>query len=211
IHDLLVTDSDILLPSASDCDGLTAEMAWISDTEGTAAWFSDSGASAWLTETEGAWLTDTEGGPSLTDSDAARFSDSDAIFGDISSLPPSTVSHWLSDEANVDMDGKVRVMSGANGALDIDAFEEAFAALTDVEPGDSDKNIKGEMATEGVLGVVDYSEFWESIRPLIGANVGKVPDAGAPNISLAQAVDQEKLAQEIQVLLSSVVGDVVEH
>ncbi|KIJ15450.1 hypothetical protein PAXINDRAFT_168953 [Paxillus involutus ATCC 200175] len=211
MHDLLVPDSDILLLSASECDGLTAEMAWISDTAGTATWFSDSDASAWLTETEDAWPTDTEGGLLLTDSDAAWFSDSDAVFGDMSSLPPSAVSNWLSDEADVDMDGKVGVTSGANGALDVDAFEEAFAALTDVEPGDSDENIDGEKTTEGVPGVVDYSEFWESIRPFIGANeVGKVPDAGAPNVSLAQTVDQEKLAQEIRVLLSSVVGD-VEH
>ncbi|KAF9228290.1 hypothetical protein BS17DRAFT_331741 [Gyrodon lividus] len=191
---LLVPDSDILL-RVSNCDGPTVKTAWISDTGGTAAWFSDSDASAWFTETEGAWLTDTERGPLLTDSDAAWFSDSDAVFGDMSSVPPSTASNWLSDDANVDTDGEVGAISGRSGALDAAAFEEAFAALTDVEPGD-----EGGGRTTQEVEVGNYSEFWEAMRPLIGIDEeGKVPDAGS--------VDQEKLAQGIQGLLSGVVGD----
>lgn len=199
INNFLIPDSDILLPSASDSDGPqgVVDTAWLSDDACAASWFADSETSAWLTETE-AWLTDTEGGgPLLTDSDGAWLSDSDAVFGDMSSLPPSSASNWLSDDADVDTDGEVGGMEGPDGGFDPAAFERTFAAL--VERGGrgvADKNEGGGSSTRAV-----ESELWESLRPLLGGN-----DTGTATGDVDESVDANKVAQDIQKLLNGLVG-----
>ncbi|KAF8551018.1 hypothetical protein OG21DRAFT_1513295 [Imleria badia] len=202
MNNLLVPDSDILLPSASDSDRPqgVVDTARLSDDACTASWFTDSEASAWLTETE-AWLTDTEGGPLRTDSDGAWLSDSDAVFGDMSSLPPSSASNWLSDDADVDTDCEVGGMDGPGGGFDTAAFERAFAAL--VERGGRgvvDKNEGGD--SQGTRAV--ESELWESLRPLLGSNA--LNDTGTATGDVGESVDADKVAQDIQELLNSLVG-----
>ncbi|KAN0074449.1 hypothetical protein V8E55_011861 [Tylopilus felleus] len=112
IDNLLVPNSDILLPSVSDSDGpkRQVDITWLSDDACATSWLTDLEASAWLTEME-VWLTDTEGGgPLLTDSDGAWLSDSEAVFGDMLSLPPSSASNWFSDDAAIDTDCEVGAM-----------------------------------------------------------------------------------------------------
>jgi hypothetical protein len=200
INNFIVPDSDILLPSASDSDGPreTVDATWLSDDARTATWFTDSEASAWLTETE-AWLTDTEAGPLLTDSDGAWLSDSDGVFGNMSSFPPSSASNWLSDDADIDTDGEVGVMDG----LDTAAFERAFAALVERGGRSVSKNeSSGGSATHGTRGV--ESELWESMRPLLGGNA--LDNAGTATRDVGDSIDENKVAQDIQELLDGFVG-----
>lgn len=203
----LVPDSDILLPSARDSDGPQgiADATWLSDDPCTASWFTDSEASAWLTETE-TWLTETEGGPLLTDSDAAWLSDSDAVFGDMSSLPPSSASNWLSDDADVDTDGEFGAMKGQGSGFDAVAFESAFAALVERGGQGAGKDeTGGSGATHGVGVVVAESKFWESMEPLLGGNASNKA-AGTVSGDASDAVDEKKVAQDIQELLGRFVG-----
>lgn len=210
INDIAVPDSGMLLPSASDSDGprKAADATWLSDDASTAAaWFTDSEASAWLTETE-AWLTDTEGGgggPLLTGSDGTGtwLSDSDAVFGDMSSL----ASNWLSDDADVDTDdGELGAMGGQgqDGGFDTTAFQMAYAAL--VERG---RNvIKDGPQGGGALSAVTHAHdtqrvvesgsglFWECMQPLLGGGRGALNDdtGTAPEV-----------AQDIQALLDETI------
>ena len=198
INNLIVPDSDILLPSASDSDGphTAVDATWLSDDARTASWFTESEASAWLTETE-AWLTDTEAGPLLTDSDGAWLSDSDGVFGDMISFPPSSASNWLSDDADVDTDVEIGAMEG----LDTAAFEKAFAALVEREGRSVSKN-EGSGATHGMR--IVESEFWESMRPLLGGNA--LDNAGTATGDVGDSIDEDKVAQDIQKLLDGFVG-----
>ncbi|KAG8221359.1 hypothetical protein J3R82DRAFT_1531 [Butyriboletus roseoflavus] len=203
VNNLVVPDSDILLPSASDSDGPqgATDATWLSDGACTASWLTDSEASAWLTETE-AWLTDTEGGPLLADSDATWLSDSDAVFGDMSSLPPSSASNWLSDDADADTDGEFRAMEGqGNSGSDAVALERAFATLVERGGRGADKDeIGGSGATHGAGVMVVESEFWESMQPLLGGDASK--EAGTvPGGNASEAIDEDKVAQDIQELL----------
>ncbi|KAF8448689.1 hypothetical protein L210DRAFT_2619475 [Boletus edulis BED1] len=213
INNFVVPDSDILLPSASDSDASRgpADTTWLSDDACATSWFTDPETSAWLTETE-TWLTDTEGGgPLLTDSDGAWLSDSDAIFGDMSSLPPSSASNWLSDDADVDTDGEVG--QGQDGGFDTAAFERAFAAL--VERGGRSIGSNGEGngsssgATIGTHGTGEVEpEFWASMQPLLGANLA-LDDASLLGAMTGGAVgtnDKDKVVQGIQGLLDGSVG-----
>ncbi|KAG6381882.1 hypothetical protein JVT61DRAFT_499 [Boletus reticuloceps] len=208
INNFVVPDSDILLPSASDSDAPRgpADTTWLSDDACATSWFTDPEASAWLTETE-AWLTDTEGGgPLLTDSDGAWLSDSDAIFGDMSSLPPSSASNWLSDDADVDTDGEVGQGQGQgqDGGFDTAAFERAFAALVERggrSIGSNDKGGGGSSgATTGTHGTGEVEpEFWASMQPLLGANLA-LEDAslGAMTGGAVDTNDKDKVVQDIQ-------------
>ena len=205
INNLIVPDSDILLPSASDSDGPQAavDAPWLSDDTRTASWFADSEASAWLTETE-AWLTDTEGGPLLTDSDGAWLSDSDGVFGNLTSLPPSSTSNWLSDDADIDTDGEVGAMEGRGSAFDTAAFESAFAALVE-RGGRSIGKDEGGASGATVHGTrVAESEFWESMRPLLGENA--LVDAGRATGDVGNSIDEDGVAHDIQELLDGFVG-----
>ncbi|KAH0829222.1 hypothetical protein J3R83DRAFT_2787 [Lanmaoa asiatica] len=204
INNLMVPDSDILLPSASDSDGprRAADTTWLSDGACTAPWLTDPEASAWLTETE-AWLTDTDGGPFLTDSDGAWLSDSDAVFGDMPSLPPSSASNWLSDDADVDSDGEFGAMEGQDSGFDAAAFERAFAAL--VEHGGQSvgkDEVGGGGAAYGTR--VVESEFWKSMQPLLGGNASNDAAGTAPG-DAGDRVDEDKVARDIQELLDGFV------
>lgn len=205
INNLVLPDSDILLPSASDSDGPRGivDATWLSD---------DARAASWLTETE-AWLTDTEGGPRLTDSDAAWLSDSDAVFEDMSSsLPPSAASNWLSDDADVDVDtdGELGAMEGRDGGFDADAFEWAFAALVEHGgPGgrgaaNNSKDGAEAGASSATHSARVESEFWESMQPLLGANA--IKDVGVVSGPVGSVGDPRPVAQDIQALFDGLVG-----
>lgn len=191
INNLAVPDSDILPHSASDSDRPQAapNATWLSDDVCTASWFTDSEVSAWLTETD-TWLTDTEGGPLLADSDGAWLSDSDAVFGDMSSLPPSSASNWLSDDADVDTDGEVGTMEGRAGGFDTAAFESAFAALVEREGRSVEGGGSGTKVVE--------SEFWESML-----RRSALDDGG---MASGDSAIEEKVAQDIQELLAGLGG-----
>ena len=197
IDNLLVPDSDILLPSASDSDGpkRKVDTTWLSD---------DACATSWLTETD-AWLTDTEGGgPLLTDSDGTWLSDSEAVFGDMSSLPPSSASNWFSDDADIDTDWDGRAMKGRDGAFDTVAFESVFSAF--VEHGGQSaigQDVGG--INGGVYGTKEIdSELWESMRSLLGGNT--LDGAGTAIGDVGETVDGAKVAQDIQELIKGLVG-----
>lgn len=202
INNLVIPDSDILPHSASDSDRPQAapDPTWLSDDACT-AWFTDSEVSAWFTETD-TWLTDTEGGPLLADSDGAWLSDSDAVFGDMSSLPPSSASNWLSDDADVDTDCEVGTMEGRDGGFDTAAFERAFAALVeregrsvvDKEEGDGDSG-----ATHGTK--VAEPEFWESML-----RRSALDDRGMATEDMGDSANEDKVAQDIQKLLDGLGG-----
>ena len=206
IDNLLVPDSDILLPSASDSDGPKRKIdtTWLSDDACATSWLTDSEVSAWLTETD-AWLTDTEGGgPLLTDSDGAWLSDSEAVFGDMSSLPPSSASNWFSDDADIDTDWESGPMKGRDGAFDTAAFESAFSAF--VEHGGQSaigQDVGG--INGGVYGTKEIdSELWESMRSLLGGNA--LEGAGTATGDIGETVDGAKVAQDIQELIKGLVG-----
>ena len=203
INSLLVPDSDILLPSAGDSDGLpgVTDVAWLSDDACATSWLTGSEASAWLTETE-AWLTDTEGGPLLTNSDAAWLSDSEAVFGDMSSLPPSSASNWLSDDADIDTDGEGGTTNGQDGGFDAAAFEQVIATF--VERGGRSADGKDEGNGSGATSTsVAESDFWETMRPLVGGSAIKLEDGAA---AAGESVDQDKVVQDLQALLGGLVG-----
>ncbi|KAG2153414.1 hypothetical protein DEU56DRAFT_849538 [Suillus clintonianus] len=116
------------------------------------------------------------------DSDAF-FSDSDGVLGDASELPPSSMSDWLSsdDDGGVDM-GELLALDESSG-LDLEGAypPNAFADM-------------------------DFTEFWESLKPLLQASAG---GEGETIVSMESGavvdgvdVDHGKLAQEVQVLFS---------
>ncbi|KAG1774984.1 hypothetical protein EV702DRAFT_1008320 [Suillus placidus] len=113
----------------------------------------------------------------------AFFSDSDGVLGDASEFPPSSISDWFSsdDDGGADM-GELLTLDGSSG-LDLeDSFPpNAFADM-------------------------DFTEFWESLKPLLQASVG---GEGETTVSMDSGatmngvdVDPGKLAQEVQVLFS---------
>ncbi|KAG2118218.1 uncharacterized protein F5147DRAFT_670513 [Suillus discolor] len=116
------------------------------------------------------------------DSDAF-FSDSDGILGDASEFPPSSNSDWFSsdDDGGADI-GELLTLDGTSG-LDLEGSfsPNAFADM-------------------------DFTEFWESLKPLLQARAdeeGKTTvstDSGA--IMDGVNADSGKLAQEVQVLFS---------
>lgn len=114
------------------------------------------------------------------DSDAF-FSDSDAILGDGSELPPSSISDWWSsDEDGVVDDGGLPNVDASPGA----DLEGVFAS--------------------NVFADMDFAEFWESLKPLLQTNregeVTITTESGSSMVGVD--VDHGKLAQEVQVLFS---------
>ncbi|KAG1740789.1 uncharacterized protein EDB91DRAFT_1131454 [Suillus paluster] len=116
------------------------------------------------------------------DSDAF-FSDSDGALGDASELPPSSMSDWFSsdDDGGGDMDGML-ILDESSGLELADAFApNAFADM-------------------------DFTEFWESLKPLLQASENGEGDTTVSMESGASVegvdVDHAKLAQEVQVLFS---------
>ncbi|OAX41202.1 hypothetical protein K503DRAFT_767884 [Rhizopogon vinicolor AM-OR11-026] len=112
------------------------------------------------------------------DSDAF-FSDSDAVLGDGSELPPSMISDWLS--------------SDDDGGADVGGFPSV-----DVSPG---VDLEGAFASN-VFADMDFAEFWESLKPLLQTNrEGETIVTTEPGDSVVVVdVDHGKLAQEVQVL-----------
>lgn len=114
------------------------------------------------------------------DSDAF-FSDSDAVLGDGSELPPSTMSDWLSsdDDGGVDM----------GGLPSVDTF-----------PG---VDLEGAFASNAFADM-DFTEFWESLKPLLQTNkeeeITATTESGGSIGGID--VDHAHLAQEVQVLFS---------
>ena len=181
----------------------TADAAWLlpdDSVDPTTAWFTDSDVGVWLTETE-AWQTDTEGEPLPTDSDGAWLSDSDGIpsvFGNLAS--------WLSDEADVETDGEVgagvgtHAMGQDDAGFDTAAFRRVYESL--VEHGgasvDADGTPDGDVTpgTQSDTGLARpiKSDFWESIRPLMGEDT--LDDVGTASGA----------AHNMQALLDSLVG-----
>jgi hypothetical protein len=115
--------------------------------------------------------------------DSTFFSDSDGILGDGSELPPSSISDWFSsdDDGGADI-GELLALDGSSG-LDLEGSfsPNAFADM-------------------------DFTEFWESLKPLLQASAGgegEIPvnmDSGAALDGVN--VDPGKLAQDVQVLFS---------
>jgi hypothetical protein len=113
------------------------------------------------------------------DSDAF-FSDSDGVLGDASELPPSSFSDWFSsdNDGGADM-GELLTLDGSSG-LDLEGSfsPNAFADM-------------------------DFTEFWESLKPLLQASAGgKGETTVSTDSGAATDVDPGKLAQEVQVLFS---------
>ena len=173
-----------------------AGALWLLSDDGTGAppaWFTDSDASAWLTETE-TWLTDTEGGLLPTDSDGAWLSDSDAmsVFGDMTSLiPSSSASNWFSDtDVDVGTDGEVD-STGADGGFGMAAFQRTYAALVEHEGQSGDTGVpqggdgdtpSPSPASHGAASMtVAEAEFWKSMQPLLGESTASetAPDTQA--------------------------------
>lgn len=111
------------------------------------------------------------------------FSDSDGILGDASELPPSSISDWFSsdDDGGAGM-GELLTLDESSG-LDLEGSfpPNAFADM-------------------------DFTEFWESLKPLLQASAGGEGETTVSMNSGAMTdgvdVDPGKLAQEVHVLFS---------
>ncbi|KAG1871851.1 hypothetical protein DFJ58DRAFT_910835 [Suillus subalutaceus] len=116
------------------------------------------------------------------DSDAF-FSDSDGIPGDASELPPSSISDWFSSDDD-----------GGTGMGELLTLDESSGL--DLE-GSFPPNAFADM---------DFTEFWESLKPLLQASAGGEGETTVSTDSGATMngvdVDPGKLAQEVQVLFS---------
>ncbi|KAG1742456.1 hypothetical protein EDB19DRAFT_1701155 [Suillus lakei] len=111
------------------------------------------------------------------------FSDSDGVLGDASELPPSSISDWFSSDDDGGADMSELLTLDASSGLDVEGSfsPNAFADM-------------------------DFTEFWESLKPLLQASAG---GEGETTVSMDSAammdgidVDPGKLAQEVQVLFS---------
>jgi hypothetical protein len=115
--------------------------------------------------------------------DNTFFSDSDGVLGDASELPPSSISDWFSsdDDGGAEM-GELLGLDGSSG-LDLEGpfSPNAFADM-------------------------DFTEFWESLKPLLQASAGGEGETTVSMDSEAAIdgvnVDTGKLAQDVQVLFS---------
>lgn len=114
----------------------------------------------------------------------AFFSDSDAVLGDGSELPPSMISDWLSsdDDGRADMSDLTEENSGVN-------LEGAFLS--------------------NVFADMDFTEFWQSLKPLLQTNgEGETTVTAESGGGMVGDVDHGKLTQEVQVLLGLMGNDV---
>jgi hypothetical protein len=114
----------------------------------------------------------------------AFFSDSDAVLGDGSELPPSMISDWLSsdDDGRADMSDLTEENSGVN-------LEGAFLS--------------------NVFADMDFTEFWQSLKPLLQTNgEGETTVTAESGGATVGDVDHGKLTQEVQVLLGLMGNDV---
>lgn len=125
----------------------------------------------WLTETE-AWLTDT-GGALLTNSDGDWLSDSDTVFGDMSSLPLSSALNWLTSIPTASWDDGeprrcIRHCRSRKGVCD------PRGAWGMERLQGRGRRHRGSGAMHGMR--VVESAFWQSMEPLLGENA--LDDAG---------------------------------
>ncbi|KAG2131703.1 uncharacterized protein EDB93DRAFT_931730 [Suillus bovinus] len=118
----------------------------------------------------------------FVDSDAF-FSDSDGVLGDASEFPPSSISDWFSsdDDGGADM-GELLNLDGSSGV----DFEGSFSP--------------------NAFADMDFTEFWESLKPLLQASTGGEGETAVNTDSGATMggvdMDSGKLAQDVQVLFS---------
>lgn len=82
--------------------------------------------------------------PLLTDSYGAWLSDSEAVIGGMS-LPPSSTSNWLSDDADGDTDGEVGTMEGRDSTLPSTGKGESGGKGGKGVPEGSPHHVQGQM------------------------------------------------------------------
>jgi hypothetical protein len=111
------------------------------------------------------------------DSDAF-FSDSDGVLGDASELPPSSFSDWFSsdDDGGADM-GELLTLDGSSG-LDLEGSfsPNAFADM-------------------------DFTEFWESLKPLLQASAGGKGETTVSTLELQRMWTLESLLRRYRYFL----------
>jgi len=105
------------------------------------------------------------------------FSDSDVVLGDKNELPSSVISDWLSSD---------------------DGGEDVGGLLT----MDASVDLEGAFASN-MFADVEFTEFWESLKPLLQTNLkGETTIAAGSGSSIVGDVDDGMLVQEVHMLLS---------